>query len=369
MNENDQALLKEQIEQAKFAELDIENIDGKQVFVATDETVDREGEVISIDGWDLANFKRNPILLWSHNPFEPMIGRATNIRMRTVAGKKKMTFEPEFHKKSELSSLIADLVENGWMKTVSVGFRPYQKEGNKFTKQEMLEISFVNIPANPEATQLAFSKGYGTDAMTKLFGEEAVKRVISYKETPMAPRSNEWDGAAEVADASIEDMKAISAWYDADNADVKSSYKLPHHKAGADHKVVFRGVVAAMGALLGARGGPNIPDSDRRGVYNHLAKHYAQFGEEPPAFREYTGEELKGLFPELYPLTSADLQPLLKLVSDLEVAIKAKPETLPASVLGKGRKGNGVVSRKDRLRRVLQVADKAIEYVLRETKE
>lgn len=172
MDQTQQELLKEQLEGARFAEIGIENIDGKQVFVATDETVDREGEVISIDGWDLADYKRNPILLWSHNPFEPMIGRATNIRMRSIDGKKKMTFEPEFHEKSDLSKLIAELVREGWMKTVSVGFRPFQKQGNRYTKQQMLEISFVNIPANPEATQLALSKGYNMETVGKLFGDE-----------------------------------------------------------------------------------------------------------------------------------------------------------------------------------------------------
>jgi len=29
----------------------------------------------------------------------------------------------------------------------------------------------------------------------------------------------------------------------------------------------------------------DIPDSDRRGVYNHLASHYRDFDREPPEFR------------------------------------------------------------------------------------
>ena len=178
MEKSEQEILKDQIAEAKFAELPIEEIDGKQVFVATDETVDREGEVISIDGWDLNNFKKNPILLWSHNPFEPMIGRATNIRMRTVDGKKKLTFEPEFHGKTDLSRVVSDLVSEGWMKTVSVGFRPYERQGNKFTKQEMLEISFVNIPANPQATHLALSKGYAMDEIKKVFDGEIQEPVV-----------------------------------------------------------------------------------------------------------------------------------------------------------------------------------------------
>jgi hypothetical protein len=53
-----------------------------------------------------------------------------------------------------------------------------------------------------------------------------------------------------------------------------------------------------MGALLGARGGVQIPEGDRRGVYNHLSKHYADFDKEAPDFKEYTDAELKAMFPE-----------------------------------------------------------------------
>ncbi len=50
-------------------------------------------------------------------------------------------------------------------------------------------------------------------------------------------------------------------------------------------KVVWRGVVAAMTVVNGARGGVDIPDADRRKVYDHFAAHYAGFDEEPPEFR------------------------------------------------------------------------------------
>ena len=58
-------------------------------------------------------------------------------------------------------------------------------------------------------------------------------------------------------------------------------------------QTVWRGVAAAMGALLGGRGGVDIPDGDREAVYNHLAKHYAQFDKEVPEFKSYSADELK----------------------------------------------------------------------------
>lgn len=71
--------------------------------------------------------------------------------------------------------------------------------------------------------------------------------------------------------------------------------KLPHHRA-SDGRVIWRGVAAAMGALLGARGGVAIPGGDRRSVYSHLKSHYGQFDKEPPEFRDYTEAEVKEIF-------------------------------------------------------------------------
>lgn len=69
--------------------------------------------------------------------------------------------------------------------------------------------------------------------------------------------------------------------------------KLPHHKpvTGGNGVAVWRGVSAAMGALLGARGGVDIPSGDRRAVYNHLKSHYAQFEKEAPEFKEIDENE------------------------------------------------------------------------------
>jgi len=48
---------------------------------------------------------------------------------------------------------------------------------------------------------------------------------------------------------------------------------------------------------MGGRGGVDLPAEDKRGVYNHLSKHYADFGKEPPEFS--AGQ--KGVCPKLNP--------------------------------------------------------------------
>lgn len=122
------------------------------------------------------------------------------------------------------------------------------------------------------------------------------KGVIPYRihgDGPMADEATEWDGPGEVAAATVDDLKIMCAWVNSENAENKGGYKLPHHKAAGEHPVVWRGVAAAMMALLGGRGGVDIPEGDRRGVYNHLARHYKQFDKPAPEFKIFDPAELK----------------------------------------------------------------------------
>ena len=133
--------------------------------------------------------------------------------------------------------------------------------------------------------------------LTKGDDEMIEKAVIPYKKYPLADEGATWDGPKEIAAASVDDLKLMCTWYDSENSENKGAYKLPHHTQSGK-MTVWRAVAASMAALLGARGGVSIPDSDRKGVYNHLAKHYADFEKEVPEFKKYTDIELKTLFPE-----------------------------------------------------------------------
>jgi hypothetical protein len=146
----------------------------------------------------------------------------------------------------------------------------------------------IEDPEQAQATIDAIRSGH------VIVGDGALSRdVISYAAahsdgTPLADEDADWDGPAELAAAGVEDLKVMCAWraeLDDDEDPTKGDYKLPHHKADGEHACVWRAVAAAMASILGARGGVDIPDGDRRGVYDHLAKHYAEFDREPPEFK------------------------------------------------------------------------------------
>lgn len=121
-------------------------------FVATDETLDRVGEVIPIESWDLANFKKNPVLLINHDyRVENIVGAAKNLRFEDG----KMLFEAMFHEITQLSREVKDMVKQGFLNTVSVGFMRHgpAKDGDR-EHNELFEISLVPVPANPSAERL-----------------------------------------------------------------------------------------------------------------------------------------------------------------------------------------------------------------------
>jgi len=128
------------------------------------------------------------------------------------------------------------------------------------------------------------------------------KGVIPFKDTGKAPESEPWNAGEELkkATGNAKRLETMHAWVDKSDTEhfdpsERKWYKLPHHKGDGRQVAVWRGVAAAMAALFGARGGVKIPDSDRKGVYNHLAKHYKQWDKPVPEFREYNEDELKKL--------------------------------------------------------------------------
>ena len=72
-------------------------------------------------------------------------------------------------------------------------------------------------------------------------------------------------------------------WYDADNKDNFTAYKLLICDVVKDKLLtVPRAVMAAGGIMQGARGGIDIPDGDVDRVKSHLAKYYRKMDRTPP---------------------------------------------------------------------------------------
>ena len=117
--------------------------------VASSGSMDRDGDILMAAGWQLDNFKKNPVLLWAHDSRELPIGKVTDIG---ILGN-ELRFNAQFaSKESEFAKQVADLMKGGFLNAFSVGFMPKQFGPNgEINNMELLEISVVNVPANQEA--------------------------------------------------------------------------------------------------------------------------------------------------------------------------------------------------------------------------
>lgn len=120
-------------------------------FIASTASVDRQGDSVDQDGWELENFLKNPVLLWAHNYSELPIGKIINIEKAEGKLKIKVVFA-----KHEKAQTIKAMVDDGFLSATSVGFIAKERNGHIITRAELLEVSIVPVPANPEALSLAY---------------------------------------------------------------------------------------------------------------------------------------------------------------------------------------------------------------------
>lgn len=129
----------------------------EKIAVASTDVQDRQGERIDQNGWDLKNFKGNNVMLWAHDHTKISVGNARNIHIERKSGKPQLVFTPDFHEATPEAKALKVLYDEGRMNSFSVGFIPkdFDAGTSTYLKQELLEISAVNVPANPEATMSA----------------------------------------------------------------------------------------------------------------------------------------------------------------------------------------------------------------------
>ena len=126
-----------------------------------------------------------------------------------------------------------------------------------------------------------------------------VKQAIPSHQTDTVDK--EWDAAENVkrlkADQDYAYYKQMFAWVDPEgDRSKKSSYKFPHHEVDEGGNIGaanVRACIAVIAALNGARGGTNIPDSDRKGVWNHVARHLRDADMEPAPLKAEVPGEMK----------------------------------------------------------------------------
>jgi HK97 family phage prohead protease len=215
----------------------------------------RDGHVLVPQGAQLDNYRSNPVVLWQHDPEQP-VAKASDIAADNDAVSARITFPPAGI--SPKADEIRGLVKAGVINAVSVGFDPLDsvpldpkrpRGGQRITQWELLEASFVSVPADPGAAVIAREH-------ERADGEEW--RVGAARDLPIED-SDSWDGpAAEVSifehaggdDFDPDKAKRGFLVYDAAKPRLKGSYKLPiAHAVGGQLKVPKGALRAAASRL------------------------------------------------------------------------------------------------------------------------
>ena len=170
------------------------------------------------------------------------------------------------------------LAKQGVLSDFSIGFSSieFEMDGDirNIHKAIVWEGSIVDEPMNPEAQ------------ITE------VKAVVPFQDLPLADRNRSWNSTAAIArireftDSDEEPSAAYRkafVWFDSAESTLFGSYKLPIADViNGRLTAVPRAIFAAAAALQGARGGVDVPETDRPRVIRHIERYYAKMDLESP---------------------------------------------------------------------------------------
>ena len=140
---------------------------GTVTVIASAPTEDRMDDIVEAP-WKLDRFKANPVIQWAHRYDIPPVGRATSVTVED--GLLMATIEFDEADTNPLGQTVASQMRRGFLNAVSVGFAPgetidrrslpeddprHNDRGLVFRGSELLEISVVPIPANPDPRSAA----------------------------------------------------------------------------------------------------------------------------------------------------------------------------------------------------------------------
>ena len=296
--------------------------------------------------------------LWAHSLSEP-VGVFTDIKADShgLFVKGRMPKDDDFVAKRVMPQMRVGSVDS-----MSIGFYTLdyavEKGTNLFGNTNanicrifdlmLLEISLVPLPSNPGARVTA------------------VKTVVPFGDLPLAPDDREWDSDAAISrlrsfleseESPSGQYKRAFLWYDQENADNFGAYKLPIADVIDGQLVaVPRAIFAAAAAMNGARGGVDVPDTDRAGIMRHIERYYRKMGRESPfqtrklsledvknmTERDFEGKLRKGaVFSQLAAKALVSVTASLRDVDEQQREVEPMPEEQVADYLARIEKALG----------------------------
>ena len=176
-------------------------------FVASSERPDRGGDVVRVAGWDLKDFRANPIALWCHLSRDLPLGTVVEMTKAPKEDPPCLYEAIEFAagERYPFADQVLGFIDDKIIRGVSVGFIPLkggvyypqtQEErdtiglgpwGVEYRKQSQLELSVCNIPmqADSLSTKAQIEKAIGDLVRAKKLTETEGKALIDAAAEPV----------------------------------------------------------------------------------------------------------------------------------------------------------------------------------------
>ena len=221
--------------------------------------------------------------LWNHDYSIPPAGGI----FEADENRKGLYVKVQMNLDMEMGRNLYSSFKSGFLKKQSMGYKAakvdWVKEENKSIRNLLevvvMEGSAVVFPMNDMAQ---------VDTVKRFWPGYSAKGSASGKTSwPLADRGVSWDGG--------QARKDIQAWAGDDKGKMAQCFfwvaksppetvgdcKLPFvMKSGGSMKAIPQGIIAAAGAVSGARGGANISDVD--GVKSKISAYYSKMNMTPP---------------------------------------------------------------------------------------
>jgi hypothetical protein len=175
--------------------------------------------------------------------------------------------------------------------------------------------------------------------------------ATSFGDLPLSDREHSWsrddafdrvrkwassDGSGDKSTIDWEKFRSAFFWYDASAHDAFGSYKLMFADVVDGHlTAIWGGVTAAAGVLQGARGGVQIPDTDRPAVKTHVAHYYDK------ASRQYGDKSIAPPWEQRQSAPSVKIRSASLAQAALERDANGRPQVSGALVTYGQRNANG----------------------------
>lgn len=140
---------------------------GQVTQVISSGDIARDGAIIDPSGWDFTNYDRNPVVLWMHDAAIMPFART----IEHLATETEVIAKAQFDLEDPFGVRLLAKISAGFVHATSVRWNPLKTEvrhvgeGKEardvlvFSEQELLEWSYVTVPADPKALILRADGG------------------------------------------------------------------------------------------------------------------------------------------------------------------------------------------------------------------